>query len=98
MISEVVDEVSFTCPKCGTHVDGELAVSVETDVRTVYPVIELWPGGPMVDDLSAPPHLVPGARVLTTSACADAFNLAEWDMTLTAYSDSRKGVLTVVAS
>jgi hypothetical protein len=95
VISELVDTVSFTCPKCGTRVDGELAVSVDTEVRQVYPVVELWPGGPLVDDLSALPHLVPGVNVLTTSACACAFDLAEWDMALTTYTDSRRGVLTV---
>lgn len=95
MLTELVDTVSFTCPTCGTHVDGELTVSVDTDVRQVYPVVELWPGGPLVDDLSALPRLVSGARVLTTSACADAFDLREWDMTLTTYADSRRGVLTV---
>ncbi len=70
--------VGFTCPVCGAH-DDEPTTSLDATVVEVYPQVEMWPGGPTVDDTSAPSEYKVIDRTLSTSVCEHTFKESEWD-------------------
>jgi hypothetical protein len=85
---------SFICPICGAS-DNKAWITIETIAKERYRQVALWPGGPLVDDRSAPARPVPVDRVLSTSACEHLFPLSAWVWTL--HPDDGRTLVTIEA-
>lgn len=70
--------VGFTCPVCGAH-DDELETAIDAEVVEFHPQVELWPGGPVVDNVGAPSEMKVIDRAVSTSVCTHVFKESEWD-------------------
>lgn len=82
--------IEFTCPRCGVQHDGELTTTITATPVKVPSRVELWPGGPMVEDDSATtPRYVVGDRQFATSACSCVFDLRYYNVIVTTYPRRR---------
>lgn len=86
--------IGFTCPICGAHEDAP-TTSLDSQIVKVYPQVEMWPGGPTVDDTSAPSEHKVVDRTLSTGACEHAFKESEWDFAWNRHNMSGREWLTV---
>ncbi len=86
--------VGFTCPICGAHEDT-MTTSLDASVVEVYPQVEMWPGGPVVEDTGALPTMKVIERTLSTSVCAHAFKESEWDFHWYRHETSGREWMTV---
>lgn len=84
----------FTCPLCGAHKDDP-SITIDTDVVYERPLVRLWEGGPLVEDLGVEPEARPGERTLSTDACRCVFKLSEWDMVVDTYPATGAAVVNV---
>jgi hypothetical protein len=92
MNQPTITRIDFVCPLCGAH-STDATIAYAAKVVEVRPVVELWKGGPVVDDVGAlpEPHVV--GNTLSTDACADRFSMWLWDMVLVAYPDGHGELL-----
>jgi hypothetical protein len=81
----------FTCPKCGAQKDDP-ETTIEADVVYERPLVRLWEGGPLVEDLAEEPRPRVVDRVLGTDACGCSFPLSEWDVAVYGYASGNAGL------
>jgi hypothetical protein len=79
-------QTPFDCPVCGAHVD-EVTLTINADIIYSRPTAELWPGGPVVEDITQPllHHVVD--QIVGTNACQHTFRMSLWDFALIARPD-----------
>jgi hypothetical protein len=58
------------CPRCGAEAKGML---METEYQDVYPLEEMWPGGPVIDATWEGPTRKITGRHITLKPCGDVF-------------------------
>lgn len=58
------------CPRCGVEAKG---MSTETEFKNVYPLVEMWPGGPLMEAIWETPTQKATGHQITLKPCGDVF-------------------------
>ena len=69
---------AFHCPLCDVLTCGELHIEVESLLAYHHLLVEVWPGGPQVEDPFGPVVPIEVDQLLRTSACSCAFPWSSW--------------------
>jgi hypothetical protein len=81
MPSKPAGRVLFDCPVCRIHHDGPVGIGLESNVEEHSDLVEMWPGGPMVEDPGpSARHPVLVDQTFRTTACGDVFSVGPFGM------------------
>ena len=94
---EMAVPTAFWCPMCDVVGCGELGVQVDVLMAYHHPLVEMWPGGPAVEDPSGPVQAEPMDRLLSTSACGCSFLWSAWTWEVHAWPAQGLAELVVTA-